>query len=184
MGYLMGGEYQKQGNRADLWKILGFTMAGAYDNEDSSMIPRFHTSPRLQLPASTSREQGAFVNTRLVKRLQEKHTRGLLQGACGMQKKCFCTYSKHVRVVATGGNPWGPAGGTNPPTTPPYGGAVTENALHNSARRRNTPSKHCYSNGMGVPILPLQENTAVTSRSTPQNKSLGHAWYCSGVCKK
>ena len=46
--------------------------------------------------------------------------------------------SKHVRVVATGGNPWGPAGGTKPPPTPPYGGVVTENALLNSARRRNT----------------------------------------------
>lgn len=35
LGVSYGGEYQKQGKRADLWEILGFTMARAYDKETS-----------------------------------------------------------------------------------------------------------------------------------------------------
>lgn len=51
------------------------------------MIPLFHTSPRLQLPATAHTGKGAFVNTRLVKCLQEKIAKGLLQADCGMQNR-------------------------------------------------------------------------------------------------
>ncbi len=94
-------------------------------------------------------------------------------GARGLSALQRHTIVSHMwKRVSSGG--WHAPPDLSRPRRRQNAGVVTGYAPLRSARLHKKPSSPCYSNTMGLPILPLQENAALTSISDVQNKTLEH----------